>query len=848
MKRMNFKALFAMLLCFVLCFAICACGDTPPTECTAHVDENKDGKCDVCEAVIEPEGEPEEDVKEITLIESGEAKFQLVVSKNSGGSNVQKAVKGIVTALDDLDVSVNQVTESSSNAKDVEVIIGVPTERGDGYAYDVHQLGPEGYAIKVIGTKILVVGGSDEGLVTAIEVFTEEFLGITKKTKKLDTVVVKATQSTEVPQDDFRITALKLDGTDMKGYTIAADTKNSTAKKVAKYIQDLFYAKAGYWFEIVELDKADKSIVVDIKENTYEGNGYFVKVEDGKLIFETEFPNKFEKLVSDYLTTNVSVQEGEINFKHSTHKYTQNVRDICYTDPEFGAKGNGVADDFFAIKSAHDYANEWGHNIKVSKSSYTFYIKNTINPQDKCETIVVKTSTDWNGSKIIIDDAELSHQGRPRQTPIFTVSPDLVSYDAKDKFAWVTNDNHLTPEITNIGWAPGVEGLLILESDERKLYIRYGSNQDNGQNQQEIIMVDKDGNIFSDTPIMWDYSRITGAKFVPTDERAIKVGNAKIETYTNQGPSVYSYFARNIVIKRSHTTIYGIEHWYSGEGPTGCPYNGINTFEEAAYLTTENCRYEDPPSYVTDEATGGSASMGSYAYTAKKCYNIWWKGVTQSNNHDENGVTISCPLMGTNYCKNLGYDGCDVGSFDAHCGLYNVTIKNTSITTVNLIGDGLAYFENVTFHAGLVSGCITHRDDYGASFKGEIVIKNCIIDAHNKTEVGLINTGNYIYDHNFGYTCYLPKKVTIDGLTMVNGKADVHVFPRLEKYDDRDISVSGANGGAGGINPYIPTEEFYISNADTIKFIFANTPQFKNLKVYMNGAEVTSWKNLYGHK
>ena len=848
MKKLGFKALIALLLCAVFCLGATSClGDNPPEECTAHVDENKDGKCDVCEAAVEPEKEPEAEPGSVTLIDGGEAKFQLVVSKGSGGSSVQKAVKTLVETLDKLDVEVEQVAEAENNVKDCEVIIGVPTTRGAGFEYNIHDLGPEGYAIKLIKGKILIVGGSDDGVIKGIEAFTSDFLGITKKTKKLETVVVKASQSVDARQNDFRVTALKLNGEDMRGYTIAADSQNSVAKAVSSSMQSFFYTKTGYWFEIVPLADADKSIVIDIKPNTYEGNGYYVKVDGTKLIFETEFPDKFGKLVSDYLSSNVGVKEGEVNFTNAKNKYTKNIRDICYTDTEFGAKGNGVANDFQAILAAHEYANTWGHNIKVSRSTYKFYISSPKNSEGKVVTIDVKTSTDWNGSMIIIDDREISHNSKERETPIFTIRPDTPSEDITSKFVNVSKDNPLTPETTNVGFAPGVDGMIILLSKECKHYIRYGGNADNGQDQQEIIMVDAEGNIYADTPIMWDYTRVDKATFIAADERPISVGNAKIETYANQGPSQYNYFARNIKNYRSNSTLHDIEHWYSQEGLTGCPYNGITHNENAANVTTINCRYEDPPSYDTVGSGSSTVSMGSYAYGARMCYNIWWKNVTQSNNHDENGITISRPLMGTNYCKNLGYDGCDVGSFDAHCGLYNVTIKNTSITTVNVVGDGLAYFENVTFHAGLVSGCITHRDDYGATFKGEIVIKNCKIDAHGKDKVGLINTGDYIAEHDFGYTCYLPKSITIDGLTINNPSAKLHVFPSLEKHVDSDISISKAEGGGGGINPYIPTEKVSIKNADSIQFVFANTPQFKNLKVYINDQEV-DWKARFGHK
>ena len=47
------------------------------------------------------------------------------------------------------------------------------------------------------------------------------------------------------------------------------------------------------------------------------------------------------------------------------------------TYEEFGAKGDGVTDDFFAIKAAHEYANE-NHMPVRAKDDATYYINRPI--------------------------------------------------------------------------------------------------------------------------------------------------------------------------------------------------------------------------------------------------------------------------------------------------------------------------------------------------------------------------------------------------------------------------------------------------------------------------------------
>ena len=47
------------------------------------------------------------------------------------------------------------------------------------------------------------------------------------------------------------------------------------------------------------------------------------------------------------------------------------------TYEEFGAVGDGVTEDFEAIKKAHDYANKEGLPVKAREGA-TYYIHNTI--------------------------------------------------------------------------------------------------------------------------------------------------------------------------------------------------------------------------------------------------------------------------------------------------------------------------------------------------------------------------------------------------------------------------------------------------------------------------------------
>ena len=80
--------------------------------------------------------------------------------------------------------------------------------------------------------------------------------------------------------------------------------------------------------------------------------------------------------------------------------------------------------------------------------------------------------------------------------------------------------------------------------------------------------------------------------------------------------------------------------------------------------------------------------------------------------------------MGTNFCKNITLEGCSFSRFDAHQGVYNVTIKDSTLghQCLNAIGMGTLLIEDTTLYGNYL---IVLRDDYGSTWKGDVIIRNC---------------------------------------------------------------------------------------------------------------------------
>lgn len=185
---------------------------------------------------------------------------------------------------------------------------------------------------------------------------------------------------------------------------------------------------------------------------------------------------------------------------------------------------------------------------------------------------------------------------------------------------------------------------------------------------------------------------------------------------------------------------------------------------------------------------------GSYDLTVDLSTNVYFDNIKQINGEDTGIADFRYyGVMATNFVKNLEFTNCCINRFDAHQGVWNATIKDSTIGhTINVIGGGEFYLENVTKITG--QNFIELRKDYGGTFEGNITIKNC---THNAYEVYysyrgesfsetrcsnayVINTGyskneEVYWLWNFGYTCYMPKSITFIGEFVTYSK-NVYIY------------------------------------------------------------------------
>ncbi|MDR0870299.1 MAG: hypothetical protein LBN39_05850 [Planctomycetaceae bacterium] len=480
---------------------------------------------------------------------------------------------------------------------------------------------------------------------------------------------------------------------------------------------------------------------------------------------------------------------------------------------EYGAAGDGKTDDFDAVIKAHTAANKAGLKVKADAGA-TYYI-GTVN-----KTAVIQTDTDWSGAKFIIDDSKVPVE--KRSSNIFEVSSKHSSSKITTVKTLKKNQEHLDLQLP--------QPSLISVADKNTLqYIRYGANQDNGSPQTEVFVAGKDGNVDKKTPLIWDYNNITSMTAYPVDAETLTVRGGHFTTIANQAESKYTYYGRGISITRSNTVIDGMTHIITGETDRGAPYSGFINVSRCADVLIQNCELSGHKIYGTIGAAGRPVSMGSYDISVGSAANITFKNCKQVNDIHDGRLW---GIFGSNYSKNITFDTVEFSRFDAHKGVANATIRNSVLghQGINLIGSGTFLIENSKVCGG---NFISLRGDYGSTFDGEIVIRNCeYLPNNGRPSDAVILGGSYSGQHNFGYTCYMPRKITIDGLVIDDShSAKNYKGPKIfaafnSAYTDETYVEK---------YPYVMTKEVNIKNL-TVKsgkpYIVSGNPfLFRNVKI-----------------
>jgi len=440
----------------------------------------------------------------------------------------------------------------------------------------------------------------------------------------------------------------------------------------------------------------------------------------------------------------------ELSDEEAIKMQDENTRQILsrgtVTYEDFGAVGDGVADDMEPICKAHEFANL--HKLPVRANPKGIYHLGM-----KAMTATVGTSTDWSTARFTIDDSGVVAEVENRRQTLFVV--DSLLSAVKLDLEPVKRDQ------TQVAARPEQDCYVQVESDARRVFIRRGANQNKGSRLRDCFILRADGSI--EGPIDWDFESYTRVTARPIEPDTLVVKGGVFTTIANRmlSDKGYHYWGRNIVVRRSNTVIDGLTHYVVGETSVGAPYGGFLSASGCANVTFRNCFATGHRTYRSIGSAGRPVSMGTYDYSAGSVVNFRMENCRMNLINDR----TLWGVIGTNFCKNIVLEDCVLSRMDAHQGVSGeYTIRRTTLGTagLNAIGRGVLTVEDSTLYG---SSLVALRGDYGSTWEGKVVIRNSRWIPGNgaRTWPRLIGGGNDGM-HDFGYPCYMPREITIDGL------------------------------------------------------------------------------------
>ncbi len=466
----------------------------------------------------------------------------------------------------------------------------------------------------------------------------------------------------------------------------------------------------------------------------------------------------------------------------------------------FGAKGDGINDDLPAICQAHEEANKTGQKV-VARPDACYHLGR------RALTANIETDTDWNTARFIIDDTDLEDH----KEWLFNVRSGIEHTTLPIK--------KLHRDQRQLDIKVDQSTFILVENDQHNVYIRRGLNQNAGFPQSDCFILHPDGSIEGD--IDWDYDHISNVRAKPIPEKTLSISGGIFTTYANRmrQETGYNYHSRGITIGRSNTVIDSVTHYVVGETEYGHPYRGFLDASKCANVTYQNCFATGHKIYSTIGSAGEPVNMGSYDLHANNIVNF--SLINCRMNHIKDRTRWG--VIGSNFCKNILLDGCELSRMDTHMGVSGTyIIRNCTLghMGLNAIGRGTLKIENTTTYGPTLA---SFRGDYGSTWEGDVEVTNVrwIPSCGEETKPRLFATHND-GTHDFGYPCFMPKSVVINGLDIDDSNTpDDYTGPVV--FTDPD-------------NPDVSDQPFPYQRCESVTLKNVNTESGKSIQVSQNQA------------
>ena len=287
-------------------------------------DGSDDDKEDGDDKISEKEGE-------ILLISNSKALFNVVYTQKSGAP-AKRAADNLVKTLRNLKVEVNDAVSDKDASKvvDREIIIGSDAlNRGEDCCITAAYLGDDGQAVKIVGKRIIVAGGTPDLTAKAFDVYLKTQMKITSKLKTLETLSVEDDYVYE-KLTEYAIASIKINSIPLADYTLVYDISGLSALnyseiKIRNFASSIF-DKSGIVVKEGKLDSVDSyahSLIIRYvdtyvngrrdKTHDLEQAGGFRAFVDGKnYVIECCYANVFEDFYTDFLNDSFLLKKGNV--------------------------------------------------------------------------------------------------------------------------------------------------------------------------------------------------------------------------------------------------------------------------------------------------------------------------------------------------------------------------------------------------------------------------------------------------------------------------------------------------------------------------------------------------------
>lgn len=494
------------------------------------------------------------------------------------------------------------------------------------------------------------------------------------------------------------------------------------------------------------------------------------------------------------------------------------LKKIKLTYECFGAVGDGKTNDYFAIKKAHDFANteyvKKGIFLTVYATTGKTYYLGSNKIDDKSYDITITTDVNWQNANFIVDDT-LSSVDTSKS--LFNISSLMHSSTGKNIVEY-RNDNAYLSEVwkyRNISkntnnlknlvdaiindnkvmlssqkkYFNSTNVIVISLTDSKNKYYR-SANTSSFINQTELILVDKNtGKVLND--VENDFSDVTRIRVWPIPDRTINIKNGIFTTRTSNqaikfNDSPNAYVQRNIYINfTGNVNVSNVKHFLdenykrndNQENPIGNAYYGFIRLYNSAYIKLNNLALT-PHSFA--KYNNGKSSYGTYDLIFDMTSNLIIDKLVYACNSIVNNKVWG--LIGSNESKNIFITNSEVNRVDAHRGIRNLYISDSTIGDKGLTLTGSNYFFAKNLIIDRSDQIIELRSDYGSSWDGIMVLNNVKYIVNDSISSPTIITSKN-EQKNYGYNNYFPelyiKDVLIDTDTY-NSTKNIYIISLYE--------------------------------------------------------------------